>query len=58
VNARQEINNQKKAALTEVKNTAGKLALEVAERVIRQQLVGDAAQEAFANKLISEIELN
>jgi F-type H+-transporting ATPase subunit b len=58
VNARQEIDNQKKAALIEVKNTAGRLALEVAEKVIRQQLVGDSAQEAFAAKLISEIELN
>lgn len=57
-NAQAEIENQKKAALTEVKNTAGKLALEVAEKVIRKQLVGDAAQEAFANKLVAEIELN
>jgi F-type H+-transporting ATPase subunit b len=58
VNARQEIDNQKKAALIEVKNTAGKLALEIAEKVIRQQLVGDPAQEAFTAKLVSEIELN
>ena len=41
-----------------MKNTAGKLALEVAEKVIRKQLVGDTAQEAFANKLVAEIELN
>lgn len=57
-NARQEINNQKNAALTEVKNTAGKLALEVAEKIIRKQLVGNAEQESLAAKLISEIELN
>ena len=57
-NAQLEIENQKKAAITEVKNSAGKLALEVAEKVIRKQLVGNAEQEAFANKLVAEIELN
>lgn len=56
--ARQEIENQKKAALVEVKSSAGKLALEVAEKVIRRQLVGNAEQEAYATKLIAEIELN
>jgi F-type H+-transporting ATPase subunit b len=58
VNAQQEINRERKAAITEVKNTAGRLALEVAEKVIRQQLVGNVAQEAYAAKLVEEIELN
>ncbi len=57
-NARVEIENQKNAALTEVKNTAGRLALEVAEKIIRKQLTGNAQQEAYAKKLVEEIELN
>lgn len=57
-NSRQEIVNEKQKALAEVKNTAGKIALEVAEKVIRKQLASDAAQVAFANKLVEEIELN
>ena len=57
-NAQSEIENQKKAALSEVKNSAAKLALEVAEKVIRKQLANDKSQEDYANKLVAEIELN
>ncbi len=58
VSARQDIENQKKTALAEIKSTAAVLALEIAEKIIRKELVGNAEQEAFANQLIKEIELN
>ncbi len=58
VSAKQEIENQKLAAVTELKNQAGMLAIEIAERVIKKELKGDAEQEAFVNSLVNEIKLN
>lgn len=56
--ARVEIENQKKAALAEVKDTAGLMALEIAEKVIRKELKGNVDQEAFVSQLVSEISSN
>ena len=56
--ARQEIENQKKSALAEVKSEAGLIALNIAEQVIRKELKGDQEQVAFVNQLVSEINKN
>ena len=56
--ARQEIENQKKSALAEVKTEAGLIALNIAEQVLRKELKGNAEQEAFVNKLVGEISKN
>lgn len=56
--AKAEIEAQKKAALLEVKNEVGLMALGIAEKVIRKQLQGNADQESFVNKLVGEIKLN
>lgn len=58
VDARQQIEQQKMAALTEVKNQIGNLAVEVAEKVLRKQLEGSANQSAYAQQLVQEIKLN
>lgn len=52
------INNQKMAALTEVKNQVGNLAVEVAEKILRKELSQRNSQEDFIRQLASEIELN
>lgn len=52
------INNQKMAALTEVKNQVGNMVLEVAEKVLRKELSDKDAQEDYIKQLTSEIELN
>jgi F-type H+-transporting ATPase subunit b len=57
-NAKAEIDNQKKAALVEVKSQAGMMALAIAEKVIKKQLTGDSEQEKYANSLVDEIKLN
>ncbi len=56
--AKQEIDAQKKAALMEVKNEVGQMALTIAEKVIRKELQGNSDQESFVNKLVGEIKLN
>ncbi|GAB1395723.1 hypothetical protein MASR1M65_05000 [Saprospiraceae bacterium] len=53
-----EIENQKKAALTEVKNMAGMMAIEIAEKVIKKELKGNTEQEAYVNTLVKDIKLN
>ena len=58
VNAKQEIENMKLAVITDVKNQAGTLALEIAEKVIRKELKGNAEQVAFVNTLVKEMNLN
>ena len=56
-NAKQEIENQRMAAVTDLKNQVGQMAIEIAEKVLRKQLAGDAAQESYVNQLVDEIEL-
>lgn len=52
------IHNQKMAALTDVKNQVGNLAVEVAEKILRKQLDQGAAQQEYIRQLAAEIELN
>ncbi|HMP93125.1 MAG TPA: F0F1 ATP synthase subunit B, partial [Phnomibacter sp.] len=56
--AQQAINNQKMAALTEVKNQVGTLVVEVAEKVLKRELANRPEQEAFIAKITNEITLN
>lgn len=56
--AKNVIELEKKAAIAEVKNTAGALALEVAEKLLRKNLSGDAAQKELVEALVKESQLN
>lgn len=53
-----EIENQKQAALTEVKNMAGNLAIEIAEKVLRKELADKEAQKNYASSLVDEFKMN
>lgn len=56
--AKELIENQKMAAITEMKNAAGKMAIEVAEKILKSELKGDAANEGFVKRLVDDIKLN
>ncbi|MBC7567202.1 MAG: F0F1 ATP synthase subunit B [Pedobacter sp.] len=56
--AKIEIENQKKAALVELKNQVSSLSLDIAERVLRNQLQDKAAQQALVTTLLKDVELN
>jgi F-type H+-transporting ATPase subunit b len=56
--AKIEIENQKKAALAEVKGQVSTLSLEIAERVLRNQLDDKVKQEALVANLLKDVELN
>ena len=56
--ALQDIENQKQAALVALKNQAGQLAIEIAEKVLRKELGNKTEQEAYAKDLAETIKLN
>ena len=56
--AQASINQQKMAAITEVKNQVGNLVLEVSEKVLRRELASKQDQETYIRQLASDIKLN
>jgi len=56
--AMQDIENQKLAAMVDLKNQTGKLAIEVAEKILRKELTNNPDQVAFAKSLVDQIKLN
>jgi len=56
--AQASINNQKMAALTEIKNQVGNLVIEVSEKVLRKELSNKSAQEDYIKTLANEVKLN
>ena len=52
------INNQKMAALTEIKNQVGILVVEVSEKVLRRELSNKTDQESYIKQLAEDAKLN
>ena len=52
------INQQKNAALTEVKNQVGNLVVEVAEKVLSRELANKVDQETYIKQLSEGVKLN
>lgn len=56
--ARENIQNEKMAAITDLKNQVANLSIEIAEKVIRQQLGNDDKQKALVGELLKDVKLN
>lgn len=56
--AQAAIQQQKMAALTDVKNKVGNLVIDVAEKVLRRELNDKAGQENYIKQLAEDIKLN
>jgi F-type H+-transporting ATPase subunit b len=52
------IEQQKMAALTDVKNQVGNLVVEVAEKILRRELADKGQQETYIRQLTNEAKLN
>ena len=52
------IQQQKMAAIMDIKNQVGKLVVEVSEKVLRRELANKTEQETFINLLAQDIKLN
>ena len=56
--AQSVINQQKMAAITDLKNQVGNLVLEISEKVLRRDLNNKEVQEKYIQELSQNIELN
>lgn len=56
--ARIAIDQQKNAAMADVKNQVGNLVVEVAEKVLRKELANKPEQENYIKQLAGEVKLN
>jgi F-type H+-transporting ATPase subunit b len=56
--AREEIRAEKLAALTDVKNQVAILSLEIAEKVLSEELKNPAAQQQLVDRYVKDLHLN
>ena len=52
--AKSEIENQKRAAINEVKNELGAISIGIAEKLVREKLNDSASQQSLVTKLVNE----
>lgn len=55
--AREDIRNEKNAAITEMKNQVAELSIQIAERILRDKLGDAAAQKALVEKVMNEADM-
>lgn len=56
--ARETIENEKRAAVNELKNQVAILSVEIAEKILRQQLAADEKQKALVQDLLKDVKMN
>lgn len=57
-NAKSSINMEKAAAIAELKNQLAGFSLDIAEKIVRNELSSDEKQKALAEKLADDIKMN
>jgi len=55
--AREAIQNEKMAAITEIKNQMAELSIDIAQRVLREEFKDASAQRAMIDKMLDEANL-
>ena len=56
--AREQINNEKNAAITDLKNQVANLSIEIAEKILKSELSSDEKQKSLVNNLMKDVNLN
>ena len=56
--ARENIQNEKMAAITELKNQVASLSIEIAEKILKSELSSDEKQKTLVNTLLKDVNLN
>lgn len=56
--AKKRIENEKKAALVEIKNTIATTAIEIAEKILREEFKDKKKQAAYIEEMLKETRLN
>ncbi len=56
--ARENIQNEKAAAVTELKNQVAKLSIEIAEKILKEELSSTEKQKALVSNLLNDVNMN
>tara|TARA_B100001250_G_C19515918_1_gene663764 strand:- start:91 stop:585 length:495 start_codon:yes stop_codon:yes gene_type:complete len=56
--AKEEINQQKRAAVNELKSTVAELSIEIAEKILTKELEDDKRYDELINQKIKNLEIN
>jgi F-type H+-transporting ATPase subunit b len=56
--AHEQIENQKMAAITELKNQVGEMSIAIAEKILRSELADKGKQEALVDEQLKDFNLN
>ncbi len=56
--AKEKINQEKVAALRDIKSTVAEYSIEIAEKILREELKDKARQKKYIEKLLNETSLN
>jgi F-type H+-transporting ATPase subunit b len=56
--ARENIQNEKMAAITDLKNQVASLSIEIAEKILKSELSSDEKQKSLVNTLLKDVNLN
>jgi len=56
--AREQIKNEKNAAVAELKNQVAVLSIEIAEKILKSELSNDDKQKALVSNLVTDLNLN
>lgn len=56
--AKETINHEKLAAITELKNQVAKLSIEIAEKILKEELSSADKQKAMIDNVVKDINLN
>ena len=56
--AKESIQNEKMAAVTDLKNQLASLSIEIAEKILKEELSEDKKQKEYIQKLIDDVKFN
>jgi len=56
--AREQISNEKNAAVAELKKQVAILSIEIAEKILKSELSNDEKQKALVSNLMKDVNLN
>ena len=56
--ARETINNEKMAAITELKNQVATLSIEIAEKILKSELSNNDKQKTLVKSMLEDVKLN
>lgn len=57
-NAKKNIENEKNLAIKEIKNQVAEISVQIAEKILKQELKDEKLQKDYINQLMKDVEIN